>query len=226
MAGQDAVNAARAFDSALALTGVILTKADGDARGGAALSVRQVTGKPILFLGTGEKTDALEPFHPERIAGRILGMGDVLSLIERAEQAVDRERALALAGRLRRSEFTLEDFREQLQQVRKLGPLDQVLAMLPGAASIKGIDSEAGEREMKRSLAIIDSMTPGERRDPSLMNGSRRKRIARGSGTSVEDVNRLLKQYVQARKLMKGLAGGGGALKKLAARLAPAGRVH
>jgi signal recognition particle subunit SRP54 len=225
MTGQDAVRSAGEFQRRVGITGIVLSKLDGDARGGAALSAAAVTGRPVKFAGVGEKLDDFEVFQPERMVSRILGMGDVLSLIERAEQAVDRDKALELARKLRRSEFTLEDFRDQLAQVRKLGPLDQVLAMLPGVGSLKGVDSEAGEREMKRSLAIIDSMTARERRDPAVLNGSRRKRIAKGSGTHVEDVNRLLKQFVQARKMMKSFSGGGGALKRLAAGLS-AGRIH
>jgi signal recognition particle subunit SRP54 len=180
----------------------------------------------VKFAGVSEKLDGLEPFHPERMVSRILGMGDVLSLIERAEETIDRERAEELVRKLRRSEFTLEDFRDQLKQLAKMGPLEQVLSMLPGAGAWKGVDTAAGEREMHRSLAIIDSMTPGERRDPSLMNGSRRKRIARGSGSRVEDVNRLLKQFVQARKMMKGFGGKAGPLGRLATRMAPMGRTH
>jgi signal recognition particle subunit SRP54 len=197
----------------------VLSKLDGDARGGAALSATAVTGCPVKFAGVGEKLDDLELFEPERMVSRILGMGDVLGLIAKAEESVDRERAEELARKLRKSQFNLEDYREQLTQIRKLGPLDQVLSMLPGAGSLKGVDTEAGEKEMRRSLAIIDSMTPKERREPSVINGSRRKRIARGSGTAVEDVNRLLKQYVQARKLMKSLGGGGKAMRRLAARM-------
>jgi signal recognition particle subunit SRP54 len=226
MTGQDAVRSASEFEKRIGITGILLSKLDGDARGGAALSAAAVTGKPVKFAGVGEKLDELEPFHPERMVSRILGMGDVLSLIERAEESFDREQALEMQRKLRRSEFSLEDFRDQLLQVRKMGSLEQVLAMLPGVGSLKGVDTEAGEREMRRSLAIIGSMTPRERRDPAVLNGSRRKRIAKGSGTSVEDVNRLLKQFVQARKMMKSFAGGGGALRKLAARMAPAGRIH
>lgn len=226
MTGQDAVRSASEFERRVGITGIVLSKLDGDARGGAALSAAAVTGRPVKFAGVGEKVDDFEPFHPERMVSRILGMGDVLSLIERAEESLDREKALELAKRLRRSEFTLEDFREQLLQVRKIGSLDQVLAMLPGVGPRKGADSEKGEREMRRSLAIIDSMTPRERRDPAVLNGSRRKRIAKGSGTSVEDVNRLLKSFVQARKMMKSFGSGGGAFRRLAARMAPAGRIH
>jgi signal recognition particle subunit SRP54 len=163
--------------------------------------------------------DAFEPFQPSRMVGRILGMGDVLGLIARAEETFDREKAEELVKRLRRSEFTLADYRDQMTQLRKMGPLDQVLSMLPGMGSLKGVDVEAGEKEMRRAVAIIDSMTPLERRDPSLINGSRRKRIAKGSGNAVEDVNRLLKQFVQARKLMKGLGGGAKAMQRLAARM-------
>ena len=226
MTGQDAVRSASEFEKRVGITGILLSKLDGDARGGAALSAAAVTGRPVKFAGMGEKLDELEPFHPERMVSRILGMGDVLSLIERAEQAFDREQALEMQRKLRRSEFTLEDFRDQLLQVKKMGSLDQVLAMLPGVGQLKNVDTERGEQEMKRLLAIISSMTPRERRDPAVLNGSRRKRIAKGSGTSVEDVNRLLKQFVQARKMMKSFAGGGGALKRLAARMAPTGRIH
>ena len=222
MTGQDAVKSAAEFQRRVGITGIVLSKLDGDARGGAALSAASVTGCPVKFAGTGERVDELEPFQAERMVGRILGMGDVLGLIERVEETVDREKAEAMARRLRKSEFTLEDYRDQLAQVRKMGPLDQVLAMIPGLGSAaKGVDTAAGEREMLRTVAIIDSMTSAERRDPSLLNGSRRKRIARGSGTGVEDVNRLLRQYVQARKLMKQFGGGRGMLKKLAARMPP-----
>jgi len=226
MTGQDAVRSASEFEKRVGITGILLSKLDGDARGGAALSAAAVTGRPVKFAGMGEKLDELEPFHPERMVSRILGMGDVLSLIERAEETFDREQALEMQRKLRRSEFTLEDFRDQLLQVKKMGSLDQVLAMLPGVGQLKNVDTERGEQEMKRLLAIISSMTPRERRDPAVLNGSRRKRIAKGSGTSVEDVNRLLKQFVQARKMMKSFAGGGGALKRLAARMAPTGRIH
>jgi signal recognition particle subunit SRP54 len=226
MTGQDAVRSASEFEKRVGITGILLSKLDGDARGGAALSAAAVTGRPVKFAGMGEKLDELEPFHPERMVSRILGMGDVLSLIERAEEAFDREQALEMQRKLRRSEFTLEDFRDQLLQVKKMGSLDQVLAMVPGVGQLKNVDTERGEQEMKRLLAIISSMTPRERRDPAVLNGSRRKRIAKGSGTSVEDVNRLLKQFVQARKMMKSFAGGGGALKRLAARMAPTGRIH
>jgi signal recognition particle subunit SRP54 len=219
MTGQDAVRSASEFARRVGVTGLVLSKLDGDARGGAALSAAAVSGCPVKFAGVGEKLDDFEPFQPARMVSRILGLGDMLGLIERVEQAVDREQAVALAGRLRRSEFTLEDFREQMRQIGKLGPLEQVLSLLPGAGALRGLDGEAGEREMRRSAAIIDSMTPLERREPSAINGSRRKRIADGSGTRVEDVNRLLRQFAQARRLMKNLGGGGSALKRLAARL-------
>ena len=214
MTGQDAVRSAEAFAARVSLTGIVLTKLDGDARGGAALSAAFVTGCPVRFCGVGEKVENFEPFHPERMVSRILGAGDVLSLIEQAEKTVDQEQAQATLHRLRKNQFTLEDYRDQLRQMMKMGPLDQVLQMLPGAGALRDVDTAAGEREMRRSLAMIDSMTVAERRDPAVMNGSRRKRVARGSGTSVEDVNRLLKQYAQARKMMRGLAGGGKKGKK------------
>ncbi len=221
MTGQDAVRSASEFRRRTAMTGVVLTKLDGDARGGAALSIASVTGVPLKFAGTGEKLEDFEPFQAERLVSRVLGMGDLLALIERAEEVVDQEQAQALVQKIRRSEFSLEDFRDQLKQVRKLGPLDRVLSMLPGVGSLKGVDTEAGEREMRRSVAILDSMTADERRDASLINGSRRKRIARGSGTRVEDVNRLLKQYAQTRKLMKSVGGGEKAMRRMAAHLRP-----
>ena len=220
MTGQDAVRSAEEFNRRIGLTGIVLTKLDGDARGGAALSAASVTGAPVKFAGVGERVEEFEPFHPERMVGRILGMGDVLGLIEKVEETVDHEKAQDLARRLRRAEFTLEDYRDQLQQVKKMGSLEQVLSMIPGlGASARDVDTEAGEREMRRAGAIIDSMTPLERREPSVINGSRRKRIARGSGTRVEDVNRLLKQFAQARKLMKqfGGASGGKMMKRFMA---------
>jgi len=190
------------------------------ARAAAALSAASVTGQPVKFAGTGERVDAFEPFDPARMVSRLLGMGDVLGLIARAEETVDREQAEAFARKLRRAEFTLEDYRDQIKQLRKMGPLDQVLSMIPGVSgAMKGVDLERGEQELRRTIAIIDSMTPRERAEPSVINGSRRKRIARGSGTGVEDVNRLLKQFAQARKLMKGLGGGAGAMKRLASRM-------
>jgi len=221
MTGQDAVRSAEEFHRRVGVTGIILTKLDGDARGGAALSAAAVTGCPIKFAGVGEKVDALEAFQAERMVGRILGMGDVLGLIEKAEEFADEQKAEEVIRKLRRNEFTLEDYKEQLGQVRKMGPLEQVISMIPGLGSAaRDVDTEAGEQEIKRAVAIIDSMTPHERRDPSVINGSRRKRIARGSGTSVEDVNRLLKQFVQARKLMKQFGGGGSKMmKRLAGRL-------
>lgn len=207
MTGQDAVTVAESFNGELGLDGVILTKLDGDARGGAALSIRAVTGRPIKFAGMGEKLDALEPFHPDRMASRILGMGDVLSLIEKAQTAIDFDQAKEMEKKLRKETFTLDDFLEQLRQVRKLGPLDQVLGMIPGMSSIKNKlqGAEFDEKELKRTEAIICSMTRKERRDPAIINGSRRKRIAAGSGTRVQDVNKLLKQFVEARKMMKRL---------------------
>ena len=212
MAGQDAVNAARAFGAALELTGVILTKADGDARGGAALSVRQVTGKPILFLGVGEKTEALEPFHPERIASRILGMGDVLSLVEDVTRKVDREQAEKLAQKLKKGkEFDLNDLHDQLGQVQKMGGLatlmDKLPANLVGKAPPQA--AEGGEREIKRQIAIIRSMTPGERRYPKTIDASRKRRIAAGSGVHVSEINRLLKNFIQMQKMMKSMSKGG-----------------
>jgi signal recognition particle subunit SRP54 len=195
----------------------VLTKMDGDARGGAALSVREVTGRPIAFVGVGEKTDALEPFHPDRLAQRILGMGDVLSLVEKAQATVDADQAEALAQKIRDDTFTLEDFAAQLKQLRSMGPLGQLLEMVPFFKGGKGLPKElkGEEQELHRFEAIIGSMTPGERRDPSVINGSRRARISRGSGTSVSEVNRLLKQYAQLRKMMKGLKQMEGRMGKL-----------
>ena len=198
----------------MGLTGVILTKVEGDARGGAMLSIKAVTGQPVKFLGTGEQLDALEPFHPDRMASRILGMRDVLSLIEKAQDAVDRDQAEAMARKLQANTLTLEDFREQLRQVHKLGSLEQVLDMLPGGPRLKDAAGEAkAEKEIARTAAIIDSMTPRERRDHTLLSGSRKQRIAKGSGTTVQDVNRLIKQYLEARKMMKLLSGQGGRKK-------------
>jgi len=211
MTGQDAVNMATQFHERVGLTGIILTKVEGDARGGAVLSIRAVTGQPIKFLGVGEKLDALELFHPDRMASRILGMGDVLSLIEKAQETFTREQAEEAQKRLTSNTFTLEDFRAQLAQVSKLGSLDQILGMLPGGQKLRGaMDGQVPEREMKRVVAIIDSMTRRERRDHTLINGSRKKRIARGSGTNVMEVNRLIKQFLSARKLAKMLTGAGG----------------
>jgi signal recognition particle subunit SRP54 len=219
LTGQDAVKSAGEFHRRIGITGIVLTKLDGDARGGAALSAAAVTGRPVKFAGTGEKVDALEPFVPARMVSRILGMGDVLSLIARAEQSAPREERERLARRLRRAEFTLEDFRDQMMQLRKMGPLDEVLSMVPGLGGVKGADAERGEEEMKRMVAIIDSMTPRERTDPSVIGGSRRKRIARGSGRSVEEVNRLLRQFARARTLTMGLGKGGKAMQRLAGRM-------
>jgi signal recognition particle subunit SRP54 len=209
MTGQDAVAMAQRFQAEVNYDGVVLTKLDGDARGGAALSIQSVTGKPIVFCGVGERTDALEPFHPDRMASRILGMGDVLSLVEKAQATVDAQKAEDLARKIQSESFTLEDFAEQLRQVRKMGPLEQVLDMVP---FFKGAKPGAGEldaesRDLERFEAIINSMTPEERRNAAIIGGDRRARIARGSGTSVQDVNRLLKQYAQLRKMMKGLRG-------------------
>jgi len=209
MTGQDAVTMAQRFEKDVGYDGVILTKLDGDARGGAALSIRAVTGKPIVFCGVGERVDALEPFHPDRLASRILGMGDVLSLVEKAQAAVDATKAEELAKKIREESFTLEDFAEQIRQLKKMGPLDQIMEMVP---FLKGAKLDAGEldaegRELKKFEAIIGSMTPEERRTPAIINGDRRIRISRGSGTTVQDVNRLLKQYAQLRKMMKGLKG-------------------
>ena len=217
MTGQDAVTVAERFNQAVGIDAVILTKMDGDSRGGAALSVRHVTGRPIAFVGMGEKTDALEPFHPDRLASRILGMGDVLSLVEKAQQTVDQEKAQELVRKLREDSFSLDDFREQLQQLRKMGPLDQIMGMLPFGKMLKGAPAELdGEQaDLARFDAIITSMTPSERSRPEIINGSRRQRIARGSGTSVQDVNRLLKQYAQLRKMMKQFKGMEGKLGKL-----------
>ncbi|MEE8606621.1 MAG: signal recognition particle protein [Nitrospiraceae bacterium] len=211
MTGQDAVASAERFDQRVGLTGVILTKAEGDARGGAVLSIRAVTGRPVKFLGVGEKLDALEVFHPDRMASRILGMGDVLSLIEKAQEGYSREQAEAIQRKLTSKTFTLEDFRDQIGQVNRMGSLDQILDMLPGGQRLK--EMAAGgvpEREITRVVAIVDSMTRRERRDHTVINGSRKKRIARGSGTSVQEVNRLIKQFLASRKMMKTLAGGGG----------------
>lgn len=209
MTGQDAVTVADQFNARLAITGVILTKLDGDARGGAALSIRTVTGAPIKYAGMGEKMDALEPFHPDRMASRILGMGDVLSLIEKAEATVDQDKAREMAAKLARAEFTLGDFLEQLQQVRKMGPLDQILGMLPGTGPWKGKLSglEVDEKELNRVEAIVKSMTPKERLNPQIIDGSRRRRIAAGSGNKVQDVNRLLKQFDEMRQMMKQFGG-------------------
>jgi len=221
MTGQVAVEVAQAFHQRLGLDGVILTKLDGDSRGGAALSVKAVTGCPIKFAGTGEKLDALEPFHPDRMADRILGMGDMLTLIEKAQAEFDQERAARLNQKIRSAEFTLEDFLEQLQEVKKLGPLQQLLGMIPGLGSVKKLKElgEVDEKELVYVEAIINSMTPWERRHPHEINGSRRRRIARGSGTTVQDVNRVLKQFEQTRKMIKQLMGMEKGFKKGARQL-------
>jgi signal recognition particle subunit SRP54 len=203
MTGQDAVNTAQAFVKSLDFSGVVLTKMDGDARGGAALSIKAVTGKPIKFIGTGEKADALEKFHPERMASRILGMGDIVTLVEKASQAVDLQKAAEFEKKLRRADFTLEDFYEQLQSVKKMGPLGQLINMIPGLSGRIPQDVEMDEGAFVGVEAIILSMTPEERRRPNIINGSRRLRIAKGSGTSVQEVNRLLKQYEMMRKMLK-----------------------
>ena len=209
MTGQDAVNVAKSFDELLELSGVVLTKMDGDTRGGAALSVRYVTGKPIKFIGTGEKLDMLELFHPDRMASRILGMGDILSLIEKAEAAYDEKTAAEMERKLREATFTLEDFLLQLRQLKKMGNLEQLLGMMPGMKPGALKDANIDERQMARTEAIVLSMTKDERVDPSIIGGSRKRRIAKGSGTSVEDVNRLLKQFDQMKKMMKQFSGKG-----------------
>ncbi|MHB8416336.1 MAG: signal recognition particle protein, partial [Acidiferrobacteraceae bacterium] len=211
MAGQDAANAAAAFGKVLPLTGVVLTKADGDARGGAALSVKHVTGSPIKFLGMGEKTTALELFHPDRLVSCILGMGDVLSLVEEARQNVDHDKAEKLAHKIKKGKgFDLEDFRDQLQQMQAMGGLSAMLGKLPGAGRIpQQAKAQFNDRDDRRQIAIINSMTPKERRRPEILNGSRRRRIALGSGTQVQEVNRLLKQFEQFSRVMKQMAGGG-----------------
>ena len=216
MTGQDAIKSAGEFNRRIGLTGVVLSKMDGDARGGAALSVISVVGVPIAFVGSGERVENLEPFHPDRVVSRILGMGDVLSLIEKAEQVIDHEDAARLEAKLRKNEFSLGDFRDQLRTIRKMGPLESILGMLPGMGQLKGAMGAVDEKEMDRVEAIINSMTADERDNHTKINGSRRKRIARGSGTSVEDVNRLLKQFIQMKKMLKvvgGLGDGGGGSK-------------
>ncbi|MFI0376776.1 MAG: signal recognition particle protein, partial [Candidatus Thiodiazotropha sp.] len=215
MTGQDAANTAKAFNDALPLTGVILTKADGDARGGAALSIRQITGKPIKFIGVGEKTDALEAFHPDRIASRILGMGDVLSLVEEVGRKVDQEKAAKLAKKLQKGKgFDLEDFKEQMLQMANMGGMSGLLDKLPGMGEIPDhVINQVNDKEIRRLIAIINSMTPHERTFPAVIKGSRKRRIAAGSGTQVQDVNKLLKQFMQMQKMMKKMKGGG--MKKM-----------
>jgi signal recognition particle subunit SRP54 len=226
MTGQDAIKSAGEFNRRVGVTGVVLTKLDGDARGGAALSVVSVVGVPIAFAGSGERLEDLEPFHPERVVSRVLGMGDVLSLIERAEAAIDVKDAERLEEKLRANEFTLEDFRDQLKTIRKMGPLEQIMGMLPGMGNLKALtENKPDDKQITRIEAIINSMTPEERRKQHIINGSRRKRIAKGSGTSVEEVNRLLKQFVQMQKMLKslggmaGLAGGGKKARRQAAEM-------
>ncbi|BAN69720.1 signal recognition particle protein [endosymbiont of unidentified scaly snail isolate Monju] len=211
MTGQDAATTARAFDQALPLTGVILTKTDGDARGGAALSIRQITGKPIKFLGVGEKTDALEPFHPDRVASRILGMGDVLSLVEEVTQKIDQKKAEKLARKLQKGQgFTLTDFKEQMEQMQAMGGISSLMDKLPGMNKVPdAVKAQMGDRETRRMIAIVNSMTPQEREFPGVIKGSRKKRIARGAGVQVQDVNKLLKQFTQMQKMMKKMKGGG-----------------
>ena len=213
MTGQDAVNIAESFNELLDVSGVILTKLDGDTRGGAALSVRYVTGKPIKFVGVGEKLDMIEPFYPDRMASRILGMGDVLSLIEKAEQAFDEKQAQELEKKFRESTFTLSDFLDQFNQIRKMGDLKSLISMMPGAGSLKNVDID--EKAMARTEAMILSMTQKERDHPDILNASRKKRIAAGSGTSVEEINRMLKQYEQMNKMMKQFMGKGGKKKRM-----------
>jgi signal recognition particle subunit SRP54 len=209
MTGQEAVAVAQAFAAAVPVTGLILTKIDGDARGGAALSISAVTGIPVKFLGTGEKTDALEPFHPDRLAGRILGMGDVLTLVERAQEHYDEKQAARMAEKLRKNSFTLQDMLDQMEQVRKMGPMGQLMEMIPGLGGMaKEAQASVDRGDLKRVEAIIRSMTTEEREDPSMLNGARRRRIARGSGTRLQDVNQLMKQFGELQKVMKQLSGG------------------
>jgi len=213
MTGQDAVNVAETFDQSFAITGLILTKLDGDTRGGAALSIREVTGKPIKFVGMGEKLDALETFHPDRMASRILGMGDVLTLIEKAQENFDLKKAQEIEAKLRSEQFTLDDFLDQLQQMKSMGPIEDILGMIPGMnKQLKNL--QVDEKDLVRTEAIIQSMTSKERENPDIISGSRKKRIAMGSGTKVQDVNKLLKQFLEAKKMMKQLSGGGQSLKK------------
>jgi signal recognition particle subunit SRP54 len=206
MTGQEAVSVAKAFHHRLPVTGLVLTKMDGDARGGAALGIRSITGLPIAFIGTGERTDGLEPFHPDRLAQRVLGMGDIVSLVERVQETVDREESERLAERMLESRFTLEDLRSQLRQVQKMGPIGQLLGMIPGAGQLAGAAQQAvDEGQLKRIEAVIDSMTPAERRRPEIIKAGRRRRIALGSGTSTADVNRLLKQLGEMQRIMRQL---------------------
>jgi signal recognition particle subunit SRP54 len=214
--GQEAVNVATHFDKALGITGAILTKLDGDARGGAALSFKEVTGKPIKFMGTGEKLDDFEPFHPERMASRILGMGDVVSLVEKAAEAVTKDEMARMEEKLRKGEFTLEDFLEQLRQMKRLGPLENVIKMLPGGSdALKTADLSKGEKEFRRMEGMICAMTPYERRNPNILNASRRKRVAKGSGVSVTEVNTMLNKFAQMQQMMKKM----GKMQKMMAKM-------
>jgi signal recognition particle subunit SRP54 len=213
MTGQDAVNVAQSFDEKLDITGLLLSKLDGDARGGAALSVTAMTGKPIKFTGTGEKMDKLEPFYPDRMASRILGMGDVLSLIEKAEKSFDEKKATELAEKLKKNKFTLADYYDQLVQIKSMGSLEDIAAMIPGMSGLKGVKPD--EDIMKKTEAMILSMTPKERENPNILGSSRKKRIAAGSGTNVSDLNRLLKQYEMMNKMVKSMTAGGKKRKKL-----------
>src|SRR5277367_550754 len=220
MTGQDAVKSADEFHKRLGITGIILTKMDGDARGGAALSIRSVTGQPLKFVGVGEKSDALEPFHPDRVAERILGMGDVLSLIEKVTDQIDHKQAEEMQRKLLDDDFTLGDFRDQMKQLKKLGPLESLLGMMPQIGPMKDLKNmKVDDNEITRLVAIVDSMTPKERNNHMIINGARRRRIAKGSGTSVQEVNTLLKQYAQMRKMMKSFTGGGGFLGKRLGKL-------
>ena len=217
LTGQDAVNAAQGFNDKLGIDGIVMTKMDGDSRGGAALSVKKVTGKPIKFVGMGEKMNELEPFHPDRMASRILGMGDMMTLIEEAEAKLDEEKAIELEKKLRKNQFTLEDFLDQMQQVKKMGGLTKIISMLPGANTnqVKEEDIEKGEREFVIMEAIINSMTKEERNNPSVLNGSRRKRIAAGSGQPVSKVNNTIKKYEESKKMMKKFTKPGAKLPKM-----------
>jgi signal recognition particle subunit SRP54 len=210
MTGQDAVNIAKSFNNTLDIGGVVLTKMDGDARGGAALSIKSITDKPIKFIGVGEKLSDLEPFHPDRMSSRILGMGDVLTMIEKAQAVVDEKKAAELEKKLRKNAFTLEDFRDQMVQIRKMGSMSELIKMIPGMSQMKQLKNlEVDDYELVKIEAIINSMTPQERRQHTLVNGSRRKRIAKGSGTSVQDINKLLKNYTQVMKMIKKINKGG-----------------
>ncbi len=224
MTGQEAMNVAKGFDERLDIDGIILTKLDGDARGGAALSIRSATGKPLKFIGIGEKSDALEVFHPDRLAGRILGMGDMMTLIEKAAKEVNIEDAKSLQKKIKKNDFTLQDFYNQLQTIKKMGSMGSLMKMIPGMGqAVRGIDEGLADRELKRVEAIIQSMTPAERDDYQLIDGSRRKRIARGSGTTVEEINKLLAQFTTMRKMMKKLSNGPGGMRGLAGMMGQMG---